>query len=290
LFFALKEHSSLGINSGSDMTTKPPINPFPRVEEDVSTARQKASTPQTLSPSYRLAFADDDLLLTDELRGVRLMLEYLKPDLLMQEHGIKSTVVVFGSTCAGGSDAAPQPAQRTLKLDRDYYNEARRFAALLSADNQKNDDGECVIMTGGGPGIMEAANRGAADVDAKSIGLNIVLPLEQVPNVYMTPDLTFQFHYFALRKLHFLLRAKALVAFPGGFGTLDELFDALTLLQTKRIQPMPVLLFGESFWRRIIDFDAMVEIGVIAPEDAQLFRFVETAEEAVAWIRDNCVP
>jgi hypothetical protein len=145
-------------------------------------------------------------------------------------------------------------------------------------------------MTGGGPGIMEAANRGAADAGAKSIGLNIVLPLEQVPNRYITPELTFQFHYFALRKLHFLLRAKALVVFPGGFGTLDELFEALTLLQTKRIQPMPVLLFGESFWRRIVDFQAMVEFGVIAPEDAELIRFVETAEEAVALIRERDSP
>ena len=139
-------------------------------------------------------------------------------------------------------------------------------------------------MTGGGPGIMEAANRGAADAKAKSIGLNIVLPREQLPNPYMTPELTFQFHYFALRKLHFLLRAKALVAFPGGFGTLDELFDALTLLQTRRIKPMPVLLVGESFWRRIIDFDAMVELGVIAPGDAELFRYVESAEEACSII------
>jgi uncharacterized protein (TIGR00730 family) len=273
------------------MTDKPPIHPFPPVDEDIDTARKKAPTPQTLSPSYRLAFADDDFLLTDELRGVRLMLEYLKPELSMQEHRIKSTVVVFGSTRIGDVGARARPGEPQPALDRDYYQEARRFAALLSSAGQREPDLECVVMTGGGPGIMEAANRGAADAGAKSIGLNIVLPREQVPNAYMTPDLTFQFHYFALRKLHFLLRAKALVVFPGGFGTLDELFEALTLLQTKRIQPMPVLLFGESFWRQIVDFQAMVEVGVISPQDAELFRFVETAEEAVALIRDSgCLP
>jgi hypothetical protein len=273
------------------MTDKSPIRPFPPVGEDISTAERKAPTPQTLSPSYRLAFVDDDFLLTDELRGMRLLLEYLKPELSMQEQGIKSTVVVFGSTRLGDADVTPKRGARPqAKLDRDYYREARRFAALLSSAGQRGEDLECVVTTGGGPGIMEAANRGAADAGAKSIGLNIVLPLEQVPNRYITPELTFQFHYFALRKLHFLLRAKALVVFPGGFGTLDELFEALTLLQTKRIQPMPVLLFGESFWRRIVDFQAMVEFGVIAPEDAELIRFVETAEEAVALIRERDSP
>lgn len=268
------------------MADKTPIRPFPYAGEDIDATREKTPTPQTLSPSYRLAFADDDFLLTDELRGTRLMLEYLKPELALRAHGVKSTVVVFGSTRISDSDAPAHGARRPA-LDRDYYREARRFAALLSAPNGELEDFECVIMTGGGPGIMEAANRGAADVGAKNIGLNIVLPREQVPNAWITPELTFQFHYFALRKLHFLLRAKALVAFPGGFGTLDELFEALTLLQTRRIQPMPVLLVGETFWRRIIDFDAMVEIGVIAPEDRELVRYVETAEQAVAWIREG---
>jgi uncharacterized protein (TIGR00730 family) len=272
------------------MADKAPIRPFPHAGADISATREKTPTPQTRSPSYRLAFADDDFLLTDELRGTRLMLEYLKPELALRAHGVKSTVVVFGSTRITDPDD-PTRNERRPALERGYYREARRVAGLLSAQNGEHEDLECVIMTGGGPGIMEAANRGAADVGAKNIGLNIVLPREQVPNSWITPELTFQFHYFALRKLHFLLRAKALVAFPGGFGTLDELFEALTLLQTRRIQPMPVLLFGEAFWRRIIDFEAMVELGVIAPEDCGLFRYVETAEQAVAWIREGgCQP
>jgi len=267
------------------MADKDPIQPFPRAHEDVHASRRQAPTPQTLSPSYRLAFADDELMLTDELRGVRLMLEYLKPELELRAHGVKSTVVVFGSTQIGDPESPVVRARRRPAVDRDYYGVARSFAARLSECSRGDGELECVIMTGGGPGIMEAANRGAADAGGKSIGLNIVLPKEQVPNPYITPELTFQFHYFALRKLHFLLRAKALVAFPGGFGTLDELFEALTLLQTRRIKPMPVLLFGESFWRRIVDFDAMVEIGVIAPEDAKLIRYVESVDEAVAIVR-----
>lgn len=267
-------------------TKKPPIKPFPSAGEDVTPAHAKAAhTAQTLSPSYRLAYADRDFLLTDDLRGVRLMLEYLKPELSMTEHGVKSTVVVFGSTRIG--ERADGSAPGRAALEGDYYAEARRFAALISTRSRNGADLECVIMTGGGPGIMEAANRGASDVGAKNIGLNIVLPREQVPNRFVTPELSFQFHYFALRKLHFLLRAKALVVFPGGYGTLDELFEALTLLQTKRIKPMPVLLFGESFWRRIVNFEAMVEVGVIAPQDAKLFTFVETAEEAAEIIGRN---
>jgi uncharacterized protein (TIGR00730 family) len=268
------------------MSDKPTRKPFPSAGEDVAPAHAKsAHTVQTRSPSYRLAYADDDFLLTDDLRGVRLMLEYLKPELSMEAHGIDSTVVVFGSTRI--ADAAEPTAVSRARFDRDYYAEARRFASLMADASRGQEGRECVIMTGGGPGIMEAANRGAADAGAKSIGLNIVLPREQVPNPYITPELSFQFHYFALRKLHFLLRAKALVVFPGGYGTLDELFEALTLLQTKRIKPMPVLLFGETFWRRVVDFEAMVEVGVIAPEDAELFRFVETAEAAVDMILRN---
>lgn len=267
---------------------KEPVEPFPHAVEDAVSDNERISTPQTSSPSYRLAFADNELLLTDELRGVRLMLEFLKPDLSMQAHHVQSTVVVFGSTRVCRTDELPPPGHRPPKLDRDYYAEAERFAQLVSMHGQEGETLEYVITTGGGPGIMEAANRGAHDIGARSIGLNIVLPREQVPNRYMTPELTFQFHYFALRKLHFLLRAKALVVFPGGFGTLDELFDALTLLQTKRIKPMPVLLFGESFWRRIIDFDAMVELGVIAKEDVRLFHYVETAEEACKHLFGVC--
>jgi uncharacterized protein (TIGR00730 family) len=258
---------------------------FPSAGEDVEVHRAAADTPQTRSRSYRLAFADDELLLEDDLRGVRLMLEYLKPERQLHAAGIHSTVVVFGSTRVRDPDqACPEGAPR-CGLDPAYYVEARRLGTLIADTNTSDAALDLVVMTGGGPGIMEAANRGAADHGAPTIGLNIVLPQEQVPNPYITPEFAFQFHYFAMRKLHFLLRAHALVFFPGGYGTLDELFEALTLLQTGRIKPLPVLLFGETFWRRIIDFDGLVEIGVIAPEDLELIRFVESAEEAVAIIR-----
>ncbi len=253
-------------------------------------------------PSYRKAFEDVSFLNRPELRPVRLQLELLKAELIQQEEGIRSTVVVFGSTrildpeqararlaeaekeAAGrAGDAAAQEAvaqaRRGVELSA-YYEEARRFARLVSSTGQA--DGRCdyVIVTGGGPGIMEAANRGAHDVGAKSIGLNIVLPLEQEPNPYITPALCFQFHYFAIRKMHFLLRAKALAAFPGGFGTLDELFETLTLLQTRKVPPVPVLLFGRAWWERVIRFEELVEQGTISPEDLSLFRYVESAEEA----------
>lgn len=260
---------------------------FPSASEDVELTRKQFLTAQTQSPSYRLAYADDDFLLQDDLRGVRLMLEYLKPELVMQAHGIGSTVVMFGSTRIDPQDVDSASGGTKPQFDEDFYGMARELASLLSKPAEGEEKMECVVMTGGGPGIMEAANRGAADVNSKSIGLNIVLPREQLPNRFMTPELTFQFHYFALRKMHFLLRAKALVAFPGGFGTLDELFEALTLLQTKRIKPMPVLLFGESFWRRIIDFQAMVDAGVISPEDLDLFRFVKTPDEAARLIEES---
>ncbi|MDH3642477.1 MAG: TIGR00730 family Rossman fold protein [Gammaproteobacteria bacterium] len=263
------------------MTEDSRLDRFPSASDDVIPAQKDTLTDQTLSPSYRLAFADADFLLNDDLRGVRLMLEFLKPELLMEAHGIRSTVVIFGSTRVQDPDKPDVSTNDSSALDNMYYREARELASLLSSRAQHEQHKDCVVMTGGGPGIMEAANRGAADVGANSIGLNIVLPREQLPNAYITPELTFQFHYFALRKMHFLHRAKALVVFPGGFGTLDELFEALTLLQTKRIKPMPVLLFGEEYWRRIIDFDAMVEAGVISAEDLELFSFVETPAAAV---------
>ena len=269
------------------MTEESQPHPFPTASEDIETTLKPASTAQTRSPSYRLAYADNDFLLTDDLRSVRLMLEFLKPELAMQAHGIKSTVVIFGSTRIRQPAADRISGGRLQSFQEDFYGMARELGSLLSAEQNEAGQLECVVMTGGGPGIMEAANRGAADAGAKSIGLNIVLPREQLPNEFMTPELAFQFHYFALRKMHFLLRAKALVAFPGGFGTLDELFEALTLLQTKRIKPMPVLLFGESFWRRIIDFQGLVEAGVISAEDLELFRFVQTPEEAVRLIRES---
>jgi uncharacterized protein (TIGR00730 family) len=257
---------------------------FPSAVEDLTVHRAAVDTEQTRSPSYRLAFADDEFLLEDGLRGVRLMLEYLKPERRMKAAGIHSTVVVFGSTRVRDPNTPCAEGESQCKLDPAYYAEARRFGALVADATTDGISLDFVVMTGGGPGIMEAANRGAADRDVPTIGLNIVLPKEQVPNPYITPEFAFQFHYFAMRKLHFLLRARALVFFPGGYGTLDELFEALTLLQTGRIKPLPVLLFGESFWRRIIDFDGLVEIGVISPEDLALIRFVESAEEALAII------
>jgi hypothetical protein len=274
-------------------------DPMPSAKEDATAAHAVPDTPQTRSPSYRLAFLDPDYLLRDELRPARLQLELLKPELLLQEERIVSTVVVFGSArilepdvarqrlaeaeAADADDAALRAARQAVTLSR-YYDEARRFARLASAAGQCNGERRFVVVTGGGPGIMEAANRGADDIGADTIGFSIVLPHEQWPNRYITPKLSFQFHYFAVRKMHFLMRARALVCFPGGYGTMDELFETLTLVQTGRLEPIPVLLFGGDWWRRIVNFEAMVEEGVVAPKDAGIFRFVETAEEAWAAI------
>lgn len=268
--------------------------------------REMADTPQTRSPSFKLSFEDADFLLRDELRAVRLQLELLKPELMLQDQNIRSTIVVFGSArvpspedaachcdeanAALAADPGNPELQRAARARENqrkrchYYEEARRFGRLVSEAAQTSQGRDYVIMTGGGPGIMEAANRGASDAKRVSVGLNISLPHEQVPNPYITPDLAFQFHYFALRKMHFLMRAKALVVFPGGFGTFDELFETLTLIQTRKIDPMPVLLFGEDYWRRVVNFDAMVEEGVVAPEDLDIFHFVESAEEAWDYI------
>jgi len=235
-------------------------------------------------PCYRLAYEDLDFLQRDELRAVRLELELMKPELGLQEHNVLSTVVVFGSSRAPATaETVPSPVPagtQTGEGHAQYYEQARRFARIVSEAGQKDSKRHYVVMTGGGPGIMEAANKGAHDAGAVSIGLNISLPHEQAPNPYISPELCFQFHYFALRKMHFLLRARALVIFPGGFGTMDELFETLTLIQTKKIEPIPVLLFGESYWRSIINFDRMVEEGVISPEDLDIFTFVQTPEEA----------
>jgi uncharacterized protein (TIGR00730 family) len=283
-----------------------PQHPLSTAEDDARSTPPPPATPQTLSPSYRLAYADWEFVWRDELRPIRLQLELLKAELIQQEHGIEATVVVFGSTripdpqtarrqlaeAEAAAAAAPDDAGRARRVavarrivaKSGYYEEARRLGRLVT-DNCRNG-GLCrwVVVTGGGSGIMEAANRGAFDVGGESIGLNIVLPHEQVPNPYITPALCFQFHYFAIRKMHFLMRAQALVAFPGGFGTLDELFETLTLIQTKKIVPVPVLLFGKAYWDRIVSFEAMVEEGTIAPEDLDLIQFVETAEEAWAII------
>ena len=271
-------------------------------EEDARAAEAAADTPQTRSPSFRLAFMDPDFLLRDELRPVRVQLELLKPELTLRERGIESTIVVFGSAripepeaararlaaaerMAAASPADPALARRVevarrVLANSAYYEQARAFGRLVSGAGRGNGGRHCVVVTGGGSGIMEAANRGAHDEGAMSIGLNIVLPFEQRPNAYVTPELSFQFHYFAIRKMHFLIRARALAIFPGGFGTLDELFDALTLIQTRKIEPMPVLMFGGAFWRKVINFEAMADEGVISPEDLSLIRYVDTPEEA----------
>ena len=259
---------------------------FPSAGADIRKARATPHTPQTDHPAYRLAFADNDFLCREELRPIRLQLELLKPEMLMLEEGIDSTVVMFGGA------RIPAPADRekarteTLKGLADFYEEARMFARLCTEHSMATGGRDFVVCTGGGPGVMEAGNRGAVDVGGKSIGLNIVLPHEQAPNPYVTPELSFNFHYFAIRKMHFLMRARAITVFPGGFGTLDELFETLTLIQTKRMEPTPVLLFGKDFWTRIIDFEALSDAGTISPEDLELFKFVETAEEAWAHIKD----
>jgi uncharacterized protein (TIGR00730 family) len=274
---------------------------FPSAHEDAAASKRKLVTRQTESAAYRLAFLDDDFILQDELRPVRLQLELLKPELLMQKNNIESTVVIFGSArfldrenalnqlhkIQRMADEKPTPflhrsltaARRAVDNSR-YYEEARKLGEIISKNCQAGAKNTHVVITGGGPGIMEAANRGADEAMAKSIGLNIVLPHEQAPNTYITPELCFQFHYFAIRKMHFLIRARALVAFPGGFGTLDELFEALTLIQTQRIKPMPVLLFGRDFWNRVVNFETLVEEGTISADDLNLFNYVETAEEA----------
>jgi uncharacterized protein (TIGR00730 family) len=263
------------------------------------------------SPSYRETDRDVDFLQQYETRGLRLQLDYLKPELLIERHGIRHTIVVFGSTRiveagaaqrrmdslrdrTGTARQAPEPgrqldiAQRILAKSH-YYEIARELGRLVGRAGESAEGGRAAVVTGGGPGVMEAANRGAFDVGARSIGLNITLPHEQYPNPYVTPDLCFQFHYFAMRKLHFLLRARALVAFPGGFGTLDELFETLTLVQTRKIKPLPVVLVGEAYWRRAVDLDFLVSEGTIDAEDRELLWFAETAQEIwdgiVEWYR-----
>jgi len=261
-------------------------SPFRDAHTDVETAHGVPETLQTKSAAYRLAFADDDFMCRDELRPVRLQLELLKPQMLLDEYGVESTVVLFGGARipeAAKKDGAATPALADLSH---YYEEARRFAYQVTAASLEQGGHRNIITTGGGPGVMEAGNRGAKDAGGISIGLNIVLPHEQAPNEYVTPDLCFNFHYFAIRKMHFLMRANAVCIFPGGFGTLDEMFEALTLIQTGRMKRVPFLLFGRAFWERIINWEALAEAGTISREDLELFRFVETAEEALAAMSD----
>ncbi len=265
--------------------TKIPARVFARAAQDAEQAKKAIHTPQTESPAYRLAFQDDEFLLREDLRPVRFQLELLKPELLLDEAKIGSTIVMYGSARIpepGVKAQAPTPEIATrLEAKSHYYDVARELARIASRTAPEADGTRhFVVCSGGGPSIMEAANRGAQDVGAESIGLNIVLPHEQAPNAYVTPDLSFQFHYFALRKMHFLLRARAVAVFPGGFGTFDEMFELLTLIQTGKIKPMPVILFGKSFWNRVVNFDALVEEGVISPADLNLFHFAEEAQEA----------
>lgn len=252
-------------------------------------------TPQSASPSYRLAYADDDFLCRRELRPVRLQLELLKAGMILDEAGIRSTVVLFGGARIPEPGrpawAAKNETQRqNLEAASVYYDEARKFARLCSEHSAAYDHREFVVVTGGGPGVMEAGNRGAHDVNAPSIGLNIVLPHEQAPNPYVTPELSLNFHYFAIRKMHFMMRAKAVAVFPGGFGTMDELFETLTLIQTGRMERIPLILFGEKFWRTMVNFDALADFGTIAPDDIKLLNFVETADEAWAIVEGHYRP
>ena len=258
------------------------LHPFRHARDDIESARIAPDTPQARAPAYRLAFADPDFLERDELRPVRLQLELLKPDILMAEAEVRSTVAMFGSARIPAPGAA-DPDGPTAALAR-YYDQAREFARLMTLKCIETGRRDGVIVTGGGPGIMEAGNRGAADAGGVSIGLNVVLPHEQVPNEYVTPELCFNFHYFGIRKMHFLLRAKAIAFFPGGFGTMDELFESLTLIQTGRMAQVPILLFGREFWERVVNWRALAEAGTIAEEDLALFRYVETAAEAVELI------
>ena len=263
-----------------------------RSKVDVEKSRKIPATPQTRSPAYRLAFDDKDFLTREELRPVRLQLELLKPEMLLREHGIRSTIVLFGGA------RIPEPGKkawagktvqqkRNLEANSRYYEEARQFARLVSQYAATTNFSEMIVVTGGGPGVMEAGNRGAHDVGAPSIGLNIVLPHEQAPNEFVTPGLCFNFHYFAIRKMHFLMRAKAVAVFPGGFGTLDELFESLTLIQTKRMEPIPLILFGREFWSKVIDFQVLVDEGTISPEDLALIHQVDTAVEGWERIRTH---
>ena len=272
---------------------------FYKAEQEASFVESHVvSTPQTRDPAYKLAFRDTDFLLRQELRPVRFQLELLKCEMLLEEAGIGSTLVCYGSAripspeMAEAALASATTPERKAVVERlvansKYYDQARELARIASSCGiVEKGMRQFVVCSGGGPSIMEAANRGAVDAGAETIGLNIVLPHEQAPNKYVTPHLAFQFHYFALRKMHFLLRAKAVAVFPGGFGTLDEFMELLTLIQTGKMKPIPILLFGKEFWNRVLNFEAMAEEGVINHDDLSLFHWVETAEDAWAKIEE----
>jgi uncharacterized protein (TIGR00730 family) len=282
------------------MTTQavPPKRIFPTSQVDARAAKHVPSVPQTDSPAYKLAFQDTDFLLREDLRPVRFQLELLKPELFLNEANIASTFVFYGSARIPAPEmadaviaAATNPEQEKiaerLKEKSRYYEVARSLAKLASrCGTDEEGKRHFVVCSGGGPSIMEAANRGASEEGQESIGLNIVLPHEQMPNRYVTPDLSFQFHYFALRKMHFLLRARAVAVFPGGYGTFDEMFELLTLVQTGKVRPLPILLFGKDYWNRVVNFEAMVEEGVIAPHDLDLIHWSEDANEAWEFVQN----
>lgn len=285
----------------------PKKRPYPTAKE-VAEAQKTLAEAQNIPPSLRLSFTDMDFLVSDELRPVRLMLELMKPESILQKKGIEQTIVIFGSARIADKEAAQEKLRKAEDALRDdpnnavkqqtvqaaislmrkshYYDEARKLGHLIGKHFLAHDTSmRFYVATGGGPGIMEAANRGASDAGAENIGFTIAIPRE-FPNVYSSPDLTFQFHYFAVRKMHLLLRARALIVFPGGYGTLDELFETLTLMQTYRLEPIPVLLFGRAFWEKIVNFDALLDEGVISSDDFSRIKFVDSAEEAWASIVD----
>jgi len=273
----------------------------PRLSQAWDILKAQSQSGDALAPeSNRLAFADPEFLLRRETRGIRFQLEMLKPDLAQQEQGIEHTVVVFGSARFQSQEKAQKTLESALSSEialdikraeslvrnAHFYEQARAFGHLIAQYSaNKHNPNKLFICTGGGPGIMEAANRGASEAGGISVGLNIALPHEQTPNPYITPELSFKFHYFALRKMHFMMRAKALVAFPGGFGTMDELFETLTLVQCKKAKPVPIVLFGTEYWKKVFHPENMLEEGVIAEEDLQLFRYVDTVEDAWEVIR-----
>jgi uncharacterized protein (TIGR00730 family) len=273
----------------------------PRLSQAWDILKAQSQSGDALAPeSNRLAFADPEFLLRRETRGIRFQLEMLKPDLAQQEQGIEHTVVVFGSARFQSQEKAQKTLEaaqssgvaleikraESLVRNAHFYEQARAFGHLIAQYSaNKHNPNKLFICTGGGPGIMEAANRGASEAGGISVGLNIALPHEQTPNPYITPELSFKFHYFALRKMHFMMRAKALVAFPGGFGTMDELFETLTLVQCKKAKPVPIVLFGSEYWKKVFHPENMLEEGVIAEEDLQLFHYVDTVEHAWEVIR-----
>jgi uncharacterized protein (TIGR00730 family) len=274
----------------------PPHRIFPSSEVDARAAKHVPAVPQTESAAYKLAFQDKEFLLREDLRPVRFQLELLKPELLLAEANIASTFVFYGSARvpspemadalieAATNDEQLAIAER-LKAKSPLYEEARKLARLASSFGaDEHGKRHFVVCSGGGPSFMEAANRGAADIGAESIGLNIVLPHEQLPNPYVTPDLSFQFHYFALRKMHFLIHARAVAVFPGGYGTFDELFELLTLVQTGKVRPLPILLFGRDYWNKVVNFQALVEEGVISPHDLDLIYWTDDADEAWQYV------